>query len=135
VGGFLSFLENKDPRMHSLITQQGRVVLEGDTLVVWMPRGSSYIEYLNDTERAQKLRDELTHYFKRPVAFSIETEDASTSRKAPPPDSEGGVKAAGDTNEQGAEDNRQKLINSDTARHIFEVFEDVDVKGYTPGKK
>lgn len=134
VSGFLSFLENKDPRMHSLITQQGRVMLEGDTLVVLIPKGSSYIEYLNDTERAHKLRDELAHYFKRPMDFSIETEDTPASHKVPPPDSENGAKKATDA-VNNTKDNRQKLINSDTARHIFEVFEDVDVKGYTPGKK
>ena len=135
VSGFLSFLENKDPRMHSLITQQGRAVLDGDRIVVRMPQGSSYTEYLNDTERAQKLRDELGHYFKRPMDFSIETEDAPESRKAPLPDAEGGVKAASDAKTKRTEDSRQKLINSDTARHIFEVFEDVDVKEYTPEKK
>jgi len=133
INGFLSFLENKDPRMHSMITQQGTVTLEGDRLVVRMSLKNSFID-LDDPNRAQKLRDELSYYFKRPMDFSIE------STSAPEPDTSrrseaGGVVKTVAEPAKDTEDNRQKLINSDTARHIFEVFEDVDVKGYTPGKK
>ena len=132
--GFLSFLENKDPRMHSLITQQGEAVMDGDRLVIRMPRGSSYIEYLSDANRAHKLRDELSRYFRRPMDFSIETVDVPESRKTPVPEGEGGVKNTA-APRKSTEDSRRKLIDSDTARHIFEVFEDVDVQGYTPEKK
>ncbi|MBN1883089.1 MAG: DNA polymerase III subunit gamma/tau [Deltaproteobacteria bacterium] len=131
--GFLSFLENKDPRMHSMITQQGTVLLEGDRLVVRMPRKSSFID-LDEPERAEKLRDELSRYFRRPMDFTIETVDASESGESPISEEGRGETTAG-APAKGTNDNRQKLIDSDTARHIFEVFEDVDVEGYTPGKK
>jgi hypothetical protein len=135
VSGFLSFLENKDPRMHSLITQQGTIVLEGERLVVRLPRGSSFIEYLNDAERAQKLREELSYYFKRPMEFTTEQVSAPESEAARPSKTTTGDKTAPGPPGGSSTDGRQKLINSDTARHIFEVFEDVDVKEYTPGKK
>jgi len=133
INGFLSFLENKDPRIHSMITQQGTVVLEGDRLVVRMSLKNSFID-LDDPNRAQKLRDELSYYFKRPMDFSIETVSAPEPEKPRQSEAPGSAKTTA-APASDAEDNRQKLINSDTARHIFEVFEDVDVKGYTPGKK
>ena len=135
VSGFLSFLENKDPRMHSLITQRGTVVLEGDRLVVRMARGSSFIEYLSDPDRALKLRDELTYYFKRPIDFTIEQVSVPEYEKTQPSEMTVNEETAPGPPVKTSTDGRQKLINSDTARHIFEVFEDVDVQEYTPGKK
>jgi DNA polymerase-3 subunit gamma/tau len=135
INGFLSFLENKDPRMHSMITQQGSVVLEGDLLVVRMPRGSNFIEYLKDPDRSRQLREELHYYFKRPVDFTIEPVSAPEFERAPRSDAARGDEAAASPPVKNNSENRQKLINSETARHIFEVFDDVDIQEYTPGKK
>jgi len=121
--GFLSYLLGRDPVIHSYLVNAVSIRIEGDTVVIELPK--RYIHLVSGKDKIGKIQKEFREYFKKNLAVSLVGVDGQLPE---PTDNEPStVSEGGET--------YTEIVESRTAKNIKKVFSDATIEGYTPRKK
>jgi DNA polymerase-3 subunit gamma/tau len=120
---FLSYLSGRDPVIHSYLVYAVSMRIEGDTVVIELPK--KYLHLLSGKDKIEMIQKEFREYFKRNLTVSLVGVDGQFT--APDHDEPLTVSEGGDP--------FAKILESRTAKNVKKVFSEATVEGYTPRKK